>query len=210
MAQKRPMADESSVYVVAAGEGLYKVGCTTRPVRRRVAELNVGARAPLTVVTTVPVPTRLLRSCEACAHAALADAAAPDAGGTEFFRAASAAEISGRVETACRDFVAAAEAVRHDVEALPIDGAAEAALPLFDERRRIAAQVRSLQLRQRLVEEALLQHFHEPLCCQDGRPLLRWQERTQARFDLAAFKAHHPELALTYTEERSQRALTVC
>ena len=77
---------------------------------------------------------------------------------------------------------------------------------LFGERRRLAAELRRLELRKRLLDELLLGHFQGVAAVTlGGVELLRWQERTQARFDLAAFREAEPELAARFTLPSSYR-----
>lgn len=189
----------ATLYVLRAGvEDLYKVGRTTAPLERRVAQLNTGAARKLSPVASFAVPQALLCKCESWVHAALRELAAAEAGGKEFFRCACEAALRERVRLAWQEFLSLAGAVEGAG-----DDAAKLA-ELFGERRRVVGELKRLELRKALIEEHLLPRCEEGFSVEE-RPLLSWQKRSCDRFDLEAFRQDHPELAAVYMRPRVVR-----
>lgn len=193
---------QATLYVLrAAREDIFKVGRTTVPLERRVAQLNTGAALKLTAVASFAVPSSLICKCETLVHASLRDLAAPEAGGKEFFRGQEF-ELVERTRGAVEQFLsfanaaAAAAAAPHDAIKLA---------DIFEQRCRLLAELRMIEVRKTLIEDVILPLFQEGYFGAEGRPLLSWTKRSSERFDLEAFKKDHPKLAEEYTRTRVVR-----
>ena len=182
----------------AAAGDLYKVGRTTALLERRVAALNSGAALKLSAVASFAVPPPLICKCEAFVRASLRDLAAPEAGGKEFFRVEEF-ELVERTRGAVEQFLGFANAAA----AAPHDSIKLA--DIFEQRCRLVAELRMIEMRKTLIEDIILPLFQEGYVGAEGRPLLSWTKRSSERFDLEAFKKDHPKLAEEYTRTRVVR-----
>jgi hypothetical protein len=194
-------APSATLYVLSAGyDHLYKVGRTNAPLARRIAQLNTGAARKLIPVASFSVSTALICKCEAFVHASLKDLLASDAGGKEFFRCGDEKEFCNRVHGAWEEF----SAFSSDIANVVSDRTHEKVPNLFEARKALVADMKRLEVRKTMIEEALTAAFCDGFD-QGSSPLLSWQKRSCERFDLDAFRTDHPELAAQYTRTRSSR-----
>jgi hypothetical protein len=225
-------AETEQIYVLAAGNNLFKVGLTSGPVKKRLKALSTGAARPLILVTSFQVPIGLGHYCERAAHLALEDQAATDAGGREFFRASSSAELCEKVrqsvqkvvdfhnhtadvlgeikdtvkDTTMKDIIKDSTEETEDLDiTVSLNERQRAGLyDMLARRRNIGAEIRRLELEKTLVEQEILRRFRGNL--NDGpRPLLQWRYSSQRRIDLTQLRARHPDLAQALTRETTSR-----
>jgi len=190
----------AALYVLSAGyDGLYKIGRTSQPLSRRISQLNTGAARKLTPVASFAVSQAHACKCEAFMHAALKDLSACEAGGKEFFRCDDEKELANRVEEAWDNFSSFAQNL------LEAQESAEKVVDLFDARRAMSAEVKQLEVKKSMIEDALVSRFVDGFS-RGTTPLLSWQKRSTERFDLDAFRKDHPEMAAQYTRTRTTRS----
>lgn len=190
----------AALYVLSAGyDGLYKVGRTSVPLSRRISQLNTGAARKLTPVASFAVSQAHACKCEAFMHAALRDLSACEAGGKEFFRCDDEKEFAKRVGEAWNEFSSFAQ------DLLETQESAEKVLDLFNARRTLSAEVKQLEVKKSMIEDALVSKFVDGFS-RGATPLLSWQKRSAERFDLEAFRKDHPEMAAQYTRTRTTRS----
>lgn len=190
----------AALYVLSAGyDGLYKIGRTSVPLSRRISQLNTGAARKLTPVASFTVSQAHACKCEAFVHSALKDLSACEAGGKEFFRCEDEKELCKRVEAAWKNFSSFAQNL------LEARDSAEKVVDLFDERRTMSSELKQLEVKKTMIEDALVSKFVDGFF-RGTTPLLSWQKRSTERFDLDAFRKDHPEMALQYTRTRTTRS----
>jgi hypothetical protein len=173
-------------------DDLYKIGRTKCSLERRVSQLNTGAARKLKPIASFSVPSSLVCKCEAFVHASLRDISAPEAGGKEFFRCTEEEALKRRVHVIWDDFLKFSAEVQGAIE----DKSKLAGI--FAARRGLAAETKRLEFQKTLIDEAILPVFEEGYHV-EGMQLLSWSKRSCERFDLAAFRREHPELAAQYT-----------
>jgi hypothetical protein len=208
-------ADAEQVYVLAAGGGLYKVGLTTGPVKKRIKSLSTGAAQPLTMVACFQVPLGLGHYCERAAHLALADQAACDAGGKEFFKGSNSDELCEVVRQALQkviDFhhqtadLLGESNTDEDLDiAVVLDDRQRACFQdLLSRRRQIDAEMQRLSLEKTLLEQEILRRFRGNVT-NGSQSLLQWRYTSQRRIDLSQLRSKYPEIALALTKEYTHR-----
>jgi len=198
MADGGPVA---TLYVLSAGyDNLYKIGRTTVPLARRVLQLNTGAARKLTAVASFSVPASLICKCEAFVHASLKDLLAVDAGGKEFFRCADEKDLCDRVHGVWDEFSRLSSGIADVVS----DQTHEKVPQLFEERKSLAAEMKRMEVRKTLIEDALTTTFCDGFDL-GSTTLMSWQKKSSERFDLEAFRKDHPLLAVQYLRTRSSR-----
>ena len=191
----------ATLYVLSSGyDHLYKVGRTNVPLARRINQLNTGAARKLIPVASFSVSTTLICKCESFVHASLKDLLASDAGGKEFFRCEDEKELCQRVRRAWEEF----SAFSADIADAMSDDKREKVPDLFAARKSLAADMKRLEIRKTMIEDALTTAFCDGFD-EGSSPLLSWQKRSCERFDLEAFRRDHPEVAAQYTRPRATR-----
>jgi len=192
---------DATLYVLSAGhDDLYKIGRTTAPLARRIAQLNTGAARRLTLVASFRIARGTACKCESYVHARLEDLSVREGGGTEFFRCKPQEELCRRVREACEAFARFQSCI---VDTLAESDAAKVA-DLFSLRLQLSAQTRELEIQKDMLEAALKLSFDDGFH-RDGVPYLTWEKRSSNRFDVEAFKSDHPELYAEYSQLRSVR-----
>jgi len=188
---------------------MYKVGFTRGQLQRRIAALSTGSAQRLREVGTIEVPSDLALACEAYVHSSLADLAAPEAGGREFFKAADGDAILARVKLSAAEYLEFAAGSRSAAAGAVVAGDCclddlgqdqrVAIEGLFAERREIAAQSKRLDLKRHLLESVILGRFKGELSA-GGQPLLALRQRKFKHVNLEALRSLHPQVAEEVTE----------
>ena len=230
MTKRRPTPSVSCpvgrIYVLGAGNNVFKVGMTRGTLKQRIAGLSTGAVSQLKALCEIIVPIERLSDCEQYVHASLARSRIREAGGSEFFRGATSEDdfvktVEGLVaaytshcdrisDVLERDFSKAtapyslgAPVLCSDAEHLTLVG--PDIVQLFDERRDLRAEIKVLELKQNALERELLETFkdREVSSSTDQSPLLRWRISTSRRVDLSALRGAHAAIVEDFTRSVS-------
>ena len=193
--------ESALLYILRAGhDDLFKIGRTTASLPRRIAQLNTGAACKLSSAASFQISRATACKCEAYVHATLEDLSVQEGGGREFFRCGDEAELCRRVQDACEAFAG----FHAKVLGVVTESDAEKVSELFEARRRLAAELKLLEVRKDLIETELKSKFAEGF--DKGKtPMLTWEKRSVTRFDLESFKSKYPDLAEQYMTTRSVR-----
>lgn len=202
----------------ASARASCEVGKTVRPVECRVKDLRTGAPEGLQLVLSLSTPEHLLSDAESFVHASLHELRAPGAGGREFF-------LCGDEEafvSAVRDAFALFQKISERAEALgglrlggdkikleDLGDGREILSEAIARRRRLAAELRRLEIEAKLLDEQMKRVLRESSAVVgDGDALLVTHGETSRRcFDTTSFRRENPALADKYTVSRRARVL---
>lgn len=202
------------LYCYDVGDGHYKIGRTS-------GDDGAHRRGALQTANPDPLTARKLwddvpkiSQFEADVHAMLADERVHAGGGTEFFKPADIDATVARIDallvahTAQCALSAMVEGAAHPtggIPKVPPDEAqrwcTEYRLAKAAERQaKNAAELAALQLKRLMQADGTQQYgwFGTPITAQ-AKPMIKWSSVVTKRFDQAAFKKAHPELAAQYT-----------